>query len=99
MKATVIRYFVGFDREFKPGETVDLPVEMIDKLNSAGLGIILEAEVVDGVEAEVVDNVGGETTEWPKQLGGGYYELSTGEKVRGKDAAIAAQAEINASGS
>jgi len=84
MKATVKIYFVGFDREFKPGETVDLPLDKIEQLNSAGLGTILEVDEVD---------------EWPKQVGGGYYELSNGEKVRGKDVAIAAQAEIEASGS
>lgn len=38
-------------------------------------------------------------TEWPKHIGGGHYELSNREKVKGKDAAIAAQAEIEASGS
>lgn len=32
---------------------------------------------------------------WPKHTGGGYFELSNGEKVRGQDAAIAAQAEID----
>ena len=30
MKATVKIYFVGFDREFKPGETVDLPLDKIE---------------------------------------------------------------------
>lgn len=35
--------------------------------------------------------------EWPKHIGGGNYELSNGEKVKGKDAAIAAQSEIDAS--
>ena len=82
MKATVKRCFVGFDREFNPGQTVDLPAATIAKLNSAGLGTILEIE-----------------PEWPKHLGGGHYELSNGEKVKGKDDAVAAQAEIDALGS
>lgn len=36
---------------------------------------------------------GAETTpsEFPKLTGGGYYELSNGEKVQGKDAAIEAE--------
>ncbi len=84
MKATVKRYFVGFDREFNPGETVDLSAEKIEQLNGTGLGIILE---VDG------------DPEWPKHVGGGHYELSNGEKVKGKEGAVAAQAEIDASGS
>lgn len=80
MKATVKRYFVGLDREFHPGQTVDLPAATIEKLNSAGLGTILEVE--EG---------------WPKHVGGGHYELSNGEKVKGKEDAVAAQAEIDAS--
>lgn len=33
-------------------------------------------------------------SEWPKHVGGGYYELSNGEKVKGKEAAFEAQALI-----
>lgn len=84
MKAVVKKYFVGFDREFKPGETIDLPAKKIKQLNEAGLGTILEVD---------------EGAEWPKHVSDGHYELSNGEKVKGKDAAVAAQAEIDASGS
>jgi hypothetical protein len=38
-----------------------------------------------------------DSDEWPKHTGGGYYELSNGEKVKGKDVAVAAQDEIDAS--
>jgi len=34
--------------------------------------------------------------EFPKHKGGGYYELSNGETVQGKDAAIAAEEELKA---
>jgi hypothetical protein len=34
--------------------------------------------------------------EWPKHIAGGLYELSNGDRVKGKEAAIAAQAEIDA---
>jgi len=33
----------------------------------------------------------GEETEFPKHTGGGYYELSNGEKVKGKEEAIEAE--------
>ncbi|ABJ09620.1 hypothetical protein [Bacillus phage 1] len=39
----------------------------------------------------------GDHTEWPKHVGGGVYELSNGDKVKGKEVALAAQAEIDAS--
>lgn len=35
-----------------------------------------------------------EEEEYPVHLGGGHYELSNGEKVRGKDEAIAAEEEL-----
>lgn len=44
------------------------------------------------VEQETKEMAGEE--EYPKFLGGGYYELSNGEKVQGKDKAIEAQSEI-----
>lgn len=32
--------------------------------------------------------------EWPKHTGGGWYELSNGEKVQGKEEAVEAQAQL-----
>ena len=37
-----------------------------------------------------------ETDVFPKHTGGGYYELSNGEKVQGKDDAIKAENELKA---
>lgn len=37
-------------------------------------------------------------SEFPKHTGGGYYELSNGEKVKGKDEAAAAEEELQKSG-
>lgn len=34
-------------------------------------------------------------TQWPKHTGGGNYELSNGEKIKGKEDALKAQAEID----
>jgi hypothetical protein len=33
--------------------------------------------------------------EWPRHVGGGFYELSNGERVKGKDSAIEVQAALN----
>jgi hypothetical protein len=35
-----------------------------------------------------------EESEFPKHTGGAWYELSNGEKIQGKDEAIAAEAEL-----
>lgn len=36
--------------------------------------------------------------EFPKHTGGGYYELSNGESVKGKDKATAAEEDLKKSG-
>lgn len=46
---------------------------------------------------ETEDPAKDNTPEWPKHVGFGRYELSNGDKIKGTDAAIAAQAEIDAS--
>jgi hypothetical protein len=44
------------------------------------------------LEGEVSDE-----SNLPEHLGGGYYQLSNGEKVRGKEEAIQAQIELDKS--
>ncbi|SDO79391.1 hypothetical protein [Halobacillus aidingensis] len=39
---------------------------------------------------------GNEENEFPKHSGGGYYELSNGEKVKGKEEAQKAQSDLDA---
>lgn len=39
-----------------------------------------------------------EAASFPKHTGGGWYELSNGEKVKGKDEAAAAEEELNKEG-
>lgn len=41
---------------------------------------------------------GTEEDSFPKHTGGGNYELSNGEKVKGKDKALAAEKELEARG-
>ena len=52
-------------------------------------------EIIEEVEQKEDGLEGGEGAEYPKHTGGGYYELSNGEKVQGKDAAIEAEKELN----
>lgn len=40
------------------------------------------------------DDQNAEGDEYPKHTGGGWYELSNGEKVKGKDEAAAAEAKL-----
>lgn len=49
------------------------------------------------VEADevAVGKTDNKSVEWPKHIGFGKYELSNGDTVKGKDAAIAAQAALD----
>ncbi len=60
-----------------PREGAEISDERIQELSS-------ENNKRETVLIEVVE-------EYPKHTGGGYYELSNGEKVQGKDAAIEAE--------
>lgn len=46
-------------------------------------------------EAYIADFEDEEVLEYPHHLGGGTYELSNGEKVKGKEAAIEAENALN----
>ncbi|MBO8169967.1 MAG: hypothetical protein H0Z35_12405 [Thermoanaerobacteraceae bacterium] len=50
-----------------------------------------------GSEAEQnqMEKISEEQEQYPKHTGGGWYELSNGEKVKGKEEAIKAQAALN----
>ena len=54
MKAKVLKEFVAFDRHNKVGDIINIPDEkQIEKLNSVGLGVILEAVDEDDVKKAV----------------------------------------------
>lgn len=84
MKIKALRVFGDGKRNYAEGEIAEMDEELFEKVNSTQNGIL--AEEVEETEES-----------FPKQIGRGNYELSNGEIVKGKDAAIAAQAEIDAS--
>jgi hypothetical protein len=49
---------------------------------------------LDEVSKEEASSENETKSEFPKHTGGGYYELSNGEKVKGKDEAAAAEKEL-----
>jgi hypothetical protein len=61
-------------------------LERIEFLQEEGF---LDKEQIVGYEPEVTDMV---------HVGGGYYELPNGEKIKGKEAALEALKEINQTG-
>lgn len=71
---------------FEVGEN-DVPEGALDHVG--GCKMIPKS---DAKQAVVTDS---EKREYPFHKGGGYYELSNGEQVRGKEDAIEAQKEID----
>lgn len=49
------------------------------------------AEIVKNLGEDFIEEVTTVDPDFPKHTGGGYYELSNGEKIKGKDAAIEAE--------
>jgi len=67
------------------GKVIDLTEERFEEIMAANENLIEAVQVED------------DSPEFPKHTGGGHYELSNGDKVKGKDAAIIAQDEIDES--
>ncbi|MGF2617737.1 hypothetical protein FZC84_11925 [Rossellomorea vietnamensis] len=61
--------------------------------NDAGYPLIKEIGAVQKPSEDPKDE-GGQGVEFPKHTGGGWYELSNGERVQGKEDALAAEAEL-----
>jgi len=82
-----------------PREGYEPSEERIAELagNQNRLGMRLIVKVADQPNVQSDTQQGEPDSKFPKHIGGGVYELSNGEKVKGKDAAIAAQAELDAS--
>lgn len=55
----------------------------------------LALEFLSSGLAVAVKDTGTETAEYPVHVGGGWYETSAGDRVRGKEAAIAAEADTD----
>lgn len=79
--------------DFYPRVNANLDEARADELASTdnARGEQLIVEILAKAEAEKEDQ---KDETFPKLLGGGYYELSNGEKVRGKDEAVGAEKEL-----
>lgn len=78
--------------------TTELPVEYDSHLEPLlqvlRMGLESRGYVVRAMDLSVGDGGGPVEPFTPAHVGGGYYELSDGTRVRGKDEALAAQAEL-----
>lgn len=96
MKSLVIRAFI--DKESKRGYSIGNVYESNDSERIAFLinKGFLEGTHNDESSSEDTENNDNESPEieFPKHVGGGYYELSNGEKVKGKEEAFASEKEL-----
>lgn len=75
MKAKVLRTFIDEKTIRVKDKVIDIERERFEEINSTSSVLLLE---------EVQSN---KELEYPKHTGGGWYELSNGEKVQGKEEA------------
>lgn len=92
MKVKALRNFKDLENNVrrKKDNEFEVTEERFNEINSTKYGVLVEVvneEPPEDIEIE-------DDTEFPKHTGGGYYELSNGEKVQGKEAAIEAEAEL-----
>ena len=77
----------GRDFAYSPGEIVDLEQKKAIRFCENGQAIPVKSQ---DIETQMV--------EYPKHTGGGWYELSNGDKKRGKKEAIKAEKALNEGG-
>lgn len=68
----------------------NLGADFVAKVTIEELGAVEPIVVAEPETPDIPESVE-ESSEFPKSTGGGYYELSDGSKVRGKDAALEAE--------
>ncbi|MBB6451989.1 hypothetical protein HNQ94_000410 [Salirhabdus euzebyi] len=90
MKVKALRNFTDLKENKRrvENEVFEVTEERFKEINGADYGELVEdvSESTDGDNGE-----NGENENFPKHTGGGWYELSNGEKIKGKDEAEAAE--------
>lgn len=82
----------GASYNYGPGDVADFEEEQAIRFCEAGI-----ARPVKEKDVETANNTENKATpdqEYPKHTGGGWYKLSDGTKVQGKEEAIEAEKEL-----
>lgn len=66
------------------------------RVDGRGMGEAVTAATTTSAPGGSTDSQNDDAADYPRHVGGGVYELANGDRVRGKDDAEAAQAEIDA---
>jgi len=82
----------GVNYNYGPGDVATFEEEQAIKFCEAGIARPVKEKDIETAAKD--DNVETNGQEYPKHTGGGWYELSNGEKIQGKDHAIAAEDEL-----
>jgi len=82
----------GASYNYGPGDVVDFEEEQAIRFCEAGIARPVKEKDVETAAKD--ENNAEVEQEYPKHTGGGWYELSNGEKIQGKEEAIAAEDEL-----
>jgi len=103
VKVRMKTIFAGVQGTCLPGQEIEVTKEQARALVPTYADLVEEAQTEASTE-ELTPPVEAKEKEpnptsigYPSEIGGGWYELSNGEKIRGKEAAAKAQADIDES--
>lgn len=85
-----VRLMTNYASEFgagTAGRIISLPNKQAIDLIKNGHAIAIRTPKVETVDSKQLEK---ETVEYPNHVGGGFYELPDGSRVRGRDKAIEA---------
>ena len=75
---------------YSSGDIKDMPKEKAIKLCKAGIAVPCKNKKAEKKVLSPIEN----TSKFPKFTGGGWYKLSNGEKIQGKENAIEAEKKV-----
>jgi len=91
MKIKFKQGLAGPNYNYNPGDQADFDEKQAIRLCEAGIAAPVK---IENTEKQVKKPVEKSAKEYPHHKGGGYYELSNGETIQGKDEAIDAEKEL-----
>lgn len=91
VKIKMLTSMASPDWSVAAGEEIEVNDEVAKAWIKAGIAAPIKEQKIETATQPKPETA---TIKYPKHVGGGWYELSNGEKVQGKEEAIKAQEEL-----
>ncbi len=100
MKIKILTSLAGINFSYSVGQIAEVDDKTAIHWVKAGLAEPVDAKQFENAVIEPPENAALKAAKdkYPKHIGGGWYELPNGEKVKGKDEALEAMAKLEKGG-